>query len=148
MFKTIINHYIFDLGISLMFDNIKNNFNISKSKYRIPFAQELNVGFKCSVCITFDGENSYWYDDMICTEIGLIGCEFRDTDGIKMRPLYEQIMSIVVVEDFGDDEGDEFINNVYTKVYTDSDGNIRDEETDEIIDVDVNVIQNNGFINK
>ena len=149
MIGTIIKHYIFDIGLNAMFDNINNNFNISKSKHKIHFAQELNVGFKCSVCVTYDGENAYWYDDMICTEIGLIGCAFKCKSGISIRPLYEQIMSIIVIDEFGDEEGEEYMNDICTRVYTDSDGNIRDSETNEIIDMDDSkLINNNGFINK
>lgn len=148
MIGTIIKYHIFDIGLNLMFDNIFKNFNTVKKIRKIPFAPELCIETKCAVLICMDGENSDWYDDMMIYEIGTHGVAFRSLSGIEIRPLYDQILSIIEIQNFGDTEGDEYTNDYYIQIYTDKDGNIRNLDTDELIDMDTNdIIKHNESIN-
>lgn len=55
MIRTFIQYLIIDLGINLMFDNIKNNFATPhKAKFDIP--DKLLSGCRCEVCV-MEGTN-------------------------------------------------------------------------------------------
>lgn len=55
MIRTFIQYLIIDLGINLMFDNIKNNFTVTKHA-RLDIPSKLISGCRCEVCI-MEGTN-------------------------------------------------------------------------------------------
>lgn len=103
MIRTFIQYLIIDLGINLMFDNIKNNFTVTKHA-RLDIPSKLISGCRCEVCI-MEGTNlpvgarvtGSWVNLIFN---GLDGDNFYFmTDSGEWVDLHNDNIAMIIVED-------------------------------------------------
>ena len=103
MIRTFIQYLIIDFGINLMFDNIKNNFTVTKHA-RLDIPSKLISGCRCEVCI-MEGTNlpvgarvtGSWVNLIFN---GLDGDNFYFmTDSGEWVDLHNDNIAMIIVED-------------------------------------------------
>ena len=115
---TVLRHYIVDMGLSIMFDNIKANIHINALK-NDSIAYDQSVPFKCHIQITYgnftviNDERVYqikWIENCTCLNFYDDIYTFRDEYGNIFKPHYEQVVRLEVVQHFDDEMCESYDN--------------------------------------
>ena len=131
---TVLRHYIVDMGLSIMLDNMKANMHVSKV-INNGFVDDRDFPFKCEILVRDECNlnEAYWEDNLVC-----IGCDdksykFKQDCGILFSRDFDDIIKIIVLDNHGDDEGWEYDNENWISTYNDNDGNLRYLDNDELV---------------
>lgn len=131
VFKVVLNHYLFDMGLSIMFENIKANMHISKPNTHgfhglqpFPFDCDILVKIPCN-------DYAEWIDDLVCT-----GCDETTYYFDSCKFPMDWIIKIMKHDEFTDDGYDEYKNPKYREIYTDIDGTVKYCDDDSKVDLD------------
>ena len=115
---TVLRHYIVDMGLSIMFDNIKANIHINALK-NDSIAYDQTFPFKCHIQITYgnftviNDERVYqikWIENCECLNFYDDIYTFRDEYGNIFKPHYEQVVRLEVVKHFDDEMCESYDN--------------------------------------
>ena len=131
---TVLRHYIVDIGLNIMFDNIKRNMYVSKL-INNGFVDDMEFPFNCEILVRdeIDRNDAYWMEDLICIGSNENSYLFKTLSGLSFSREFDDIIKIIVIENFGDDEGYEYDNENWKATYNDKDGNLRYVENDELV---------------
>lgn len=127
VFKVVLSHYLFDMGLSIMFDNIKANMaTYEPNKHGFHGLQQFP--FDCDILVKIPAnEDAEWIDDLVC-----IGCDETTYFFKTCKFPIEWIIKILV----NDDSDAKYQNPKYRDVYTDIDGIMKYCDDDTNVDLD------------
>lgn len=115
---TVLSHYLYDMGLSIMFDNIKANMHIP-ALTNDSIAYDQSFPFKCHIQITYgdftviNNERVYqlkWIENCECLNFYDDIYTFRDEYGNIFKPHYEQVVRLEVVKHFDDEMCESYDN--------------------------------------
>lgn len=115
---TVLSHYLYDMGLSIMFDNITANMHIP-ALINDSIAYDQSFPFKCHIQITYgdftviNNERVYqlkWIENCECLNFYDDIYTFRDEYGNIFKPHYEQVVRLEVVKHFDDEMCESYDN--------------------------------------